>query len=173
MQTKQKHKCLKDLIWDCRYAMLKKQTGEAFNTDMISGGKYNITRREKEGTGEDLSLVCFDGICEVWSVLSKCLATTDPGAENSSPAKKKRAGEGRMNGGLPKAKNTSGGCSHLYSRENFTHEGGWGEKLWKLLENQMKVRKGKQQWSRCWGDVSSFLLYSPSKAGRKENRRYS
>lgn len=58
----------------------QKQTGEAFNTDRISRGKYNTTRRENEGTGEDLSLVCFDSICEVWSVLSKFLATTDPGA---------------------------------------------------------------------------------------------
>lgn len=65
MQTKQKHKCLKDLIWDCHYATLKKQTGEAFNTDRISGGKYNTTRRENKGTGEDLSLVRFNGICEV------------------------------------------------------------------------------------------------------------
>lgn len=170
MQTKQKHKCLQDLIWDCHCATLKKQTGEAFNTDIISGGKYNTTRLENEGTGEDLSLVCFESICEVWSVLSKFLATADPGVENSSPAKKKRSGEGRMNGGLPKAKNTSGSCSHLYGWENFMHEGERGEKLWKLSENQMKVRKGKQWGGRCWGDVSSCLLYSPSKAERKENK---
>lgn len=73
--------------------------------DRFSRGKYNTTRCQNEGMGEDSTLGFFNSICEVWSALSKFLATTDPSAENSSQAKKDE--RGRMNGGLRKAKNNS------------------------------------------------------------------
>lgn len=97
MQTKQNHNCVQDGVSDGHCVMLQKQTGEVFNIDRrTSRGKYNTARCWTEGMGEDATLLCFNSVCEVWSVLSKFLATTDPSAENSSLEKKKQERGGWM-----------------------------------------------------------------------------
>lgn len=71
-------------------AKKSKQERRLIQTESPEGSTTPRAERMK-GRGRIYTLFAFDSICEVWSVLSKFLATIDPGAENSSPAKKKKA----------------------------------------------------------------------------------
>lgn len=134
MQTKQKHKCSQDLSWDCHCATLKgKQKRSLIQTESPEGSTTARAERMK-GRGWIYTVPCL-----LSTVFVKCGVF----CQNFWPPltlaqkiafrqRKKKAWERRMNGGLPKAKNTSSGCNHFYRGENFTHKGEWGERLWKL-----------------------------------------